>query len=189
MAPILGIFASQISGKLYDPGAFDSLATTTVGAGGAASVTFSSIPSGYTHLQIRAISRTTSTGVNAYLQFNSDASSSNYTLHQLYGDGSAAASYGSGTGAFAGAYLFYGASSSQGANVFGGAVIDILDYSSTTKFKTGRSLNGFDNNGSGLIFLSSALWLNTAAITSITILPQSANFAQFTQFALYGIKG
>lgn len=32
---------------------YDSIATTTVGAGGAASITFSSIPSTYQHLQIR----------------------------------------------------------------------------------------------------------------------------------------
>ncbi len=168
---------------------FESIATVTVGSGGAASATFSSIPATYTHLQIRGISRTTSTGVNAYFRFNGDTSSSNYTLHQLYGDGGSIAGYSSGTGSFAGAYLFYGASSSQSTNVFGAAVIDILDYSNTSKYKTGRSINGYDNNGSGLVFLSSALWLNTAAITSITVLPQSANFAEFTQFALYGIRG
>jgi hypothetical protein len=155
--------------------------------GGTGSLSFTNIPQTFTHLQIRGFSRLTSTGVNVFFRFNSDASANNYTLHQLYGDGTAATSYGTGTGTFAGAYLFYGASSSQSANVYGSAVIDILDYSNTSKFKTGRSINGFDNNGSGLVFLSSSLWLNTAAITSITVLPQSGDFAQFTRFDLYGI--
>jgi hypothetical protein len=168
--------------------AYESIATTTVGGGGSASITFSSIPSTYTHLQIRAISRQTSTGVNAYLQFNSDTSSANYTQHQLAGNGSTVSASATTTGTLSGAYLFYGASSSQGANVFGAAVIDILDYANTNKYKTGRSLSGYDNNGSGVLNLTSALWLSTSAISSITVLPQSANFAQYTQFALYGIK-
>ena len=183
------IFASLSEGIAPSTTAYESIATVTVGSGGSSSIDFTSIPATYTHLQIRGISRTTSTGVNAFFRFNSDASSSNYTLHQLSADGSTASSYGSGTGTFAGAYLFYGASSSQASNVFGAAVIDILDYTNTNKYKTGRSISGFDNNGSGALYYGSALWLNTAAITSITVLPQSANFAQYSQFALYGIKG
>jgi hypothetical protein len=54
MTPILGILASGMSGNLWAPGKdFDSIATTTVGAGGASTITFSSIPSTYRHLQIR----------------------------------------------------------------------------------------------------------------------------------------
>ena len=83
MAPILGIYASQISGHLFAPsGAYDSIATTTVGAGGASSITFSSIPSTYTHLQVR-ITAKGNRGIvieNAYLTFNGD-SGTNYNAH------------------------------------------------------------------------------------------------------------
>jgi hypothetical protein len=55
--------ASQISGHLYDGpfGAYDSLATVTLSAD-AASVTFAGIPSGYKHLQIRAIHKPSTSG-------------------------------------------------------------------------------------------------------------------------------
>ncbi len=170
-------------------GAYDSIATTTVGAGGVSSITFSSIPQGYTHLQVRAISRNTSNTQNVYLRFNGDTSSANYTLHQLYVNASSPQAYGTGTGVLAGSYLFYSAGSSESANVFGAAVIDILDYTNTNKNKTSKGLSGYDNNGSGAAFLSSSLWLNTAAITSITLVPQSPNIGEYSQFALYGIKG
>jgi hypothetical protein len=191
MSPILtGVIASGISGNLWAPtGAYESIATTTVGAGGASSITFNSIPQGYTHLQIRAISRTTSTGQNVFFRFNGDANSNNYTLHQLYMISSPPLAYGTGTGLLSGAFLFYGASNSEGSNVFGGAVIDILDYTNTNKYKTGRGLSGYNNNGSGAAFLGSSLWLSTAAITSITVVSQTANLGEYSSFALYGIKG
>lgn len=90
--PVLGIIASQISGHLWAPsGAYDSIATTTVGSGGTATVTFSSIPATYTHLQIRCLMRTDRavayTATN--WRFNSD-SSSNYSYHAITGDGATA---------------------------------------------------------------------------------------------------
>jgi len=78
------------------------------------------------------------------------------------------------------------------ANVFAAGVYDILDYSLTNKYKTLRVLCGSEDNtalGSEARF-GSGLWLNTAAITSMTFLANggSANFVQYSQFALYGVK-
>lgn len=178
----LGVIASQISGHLWAPsGAYDSIATTTVGTGGASSITFSSIPSTYTHLQIRGIAQATlATG---FIRFNSD-SASNYATHYLYGDGASAAS-----GAATNQTISYAFLATASANIFGGAVIDILDYTNTNKYKTMRSLSGGDQNGTGYIELISGLWQSTSAITSITLIPASGNFAQYSSFALYGIKG
>jgi hypothetical protein len=84
--PILGIMASQISGHLFAPsGAYDSIATTTLSSP-AASITFSSIPATYTHLQIRGIARSTAAAGNVSIAYNSDTGS-NYAGHDLYGDG------------------------------------------------------------------------------------------------------
>jgi hypothetical protein len=74
------------------------------------------------------------------------------------------------------------------ANTFGTFILDILDYKDTNKYKTARSLDGSDANGSGEISLRSGSWRNTAAITSITLTPTGTGIAQYSSFALYGIK-
>lgn len=185
--PILGILASSMAAA---KGSYESIATVTVGSGGSSSVSFTSIASTYSHLQLRYIGGSSNSASNdqIILRFNSDSSSSNYTTHQLQGNGSAASAYGFGTGGFAGAYLDK-ALTGNSTTIFGAGVVDILDYANTNKNKTMRSLQGYDANGNGFITLQSALWLNTAAITSITaVLSSSTNFRQYSHFALYGIK-
>lgn len=187
--PILGIYASSMQPAL-NATSFDSIATTTVGAGGSSTITFSSIVGTYKHLQLRVIARTDrSVGVQDALKirFNSD-SGSNYTLHYLLGDGSSASAGASTstTATFVDGFTCTGNTSS----VFGAGVIDLLDYSNTNKYKTMRALSGWDDNTAGRIWLESGLWQNTNAITSITITPNSGtNFNQYSSFALYGIKG
>ena len=171
-----------------DTGSFESIATTTVGSGGSSSVTFSSIPSTYTHLQLRILARTTVTNDSDFcgIRFNSD-SSSVYNEHGLYGNGSSAsAMYNTST------YCIVQRIPTDqfGANIFGAIVLDILDYKDTNKYKVTRHLGGFDSNGGGQIFLESNLWRSTSAISTITITPSNSgpSFVQYSHFALYGIK-
>ena len=182
--PMLGIMASAISGNLWAPaGAYDSISTATVTTGGATSVTFSSIPSTYTHLQIRANIVGTA-GYDLLCQFNSDTAT-NYNFHYLAGNG-ATASAGAGTTT---AFINISNNFMQGATIPGGAVVDILDYANTNKYKTTRALAGSDANGSGWLQLGSGLWRNTVAITSITVYPASSqSFGVNASIALYGIK-
>jgi hypothetical protein len=174
----------------FTPGAFESIATSSVGSGGTTSITFSSIPGTYSHLQIRGISKIDQNYAYPIIRPNNDSSTANYTLHQMYGNGSAISTYSTGTGSLAGAYAYYGATSTSNANVFGPGVITIMDYANTNKYKTLIGLTGFDDNGSttGYSFVSSSLWLSTSAITSITIVPQGGKLSQYSHFALYGIK-
>ena len=181
--PILGIMASQISGHLWAPaGAYDSLATVTVPSGGLASVTFAGIPSGYKHLQVRAIART-ATSTQDYIIYKPNGNNIS-ARHFLSGDG-ASASAGASTSVFD-----FGSipSSTSTANVFGTYILDILDYTAN-KNKTLRQLNGSDLNGSGNINFVSGLYIDTNPINSLTITTYNAtNFAVNTQFALYGVK-
>jgi hypothetical protein len=171
--------------------AYESIQTVTLGSSQNA-IAFSSIPSTYKHLQIRAIGRTTNatTTGQAKVQMNGDTGN-NYTFHQLIGNGTTAFADGYATGVVAGVtptLRMTGASSTSG--MFGVSVIDILDYANTSKYKTVRVLTGQDQNGSGDVQLVSGLWLSTSAITSLSFTNQaSGDFAQYTQFALYGIKG
>jgi hypothetical protein len=181
--------ASQISGKLWQPdGAYDSLATVTVPSGGVASITFAGIPNTYKHLQVRFIGRYSTTTKNLYFDFNGDTTNSNYYFHTLTGDGSSASAGGTQLPIIGNDAI---TSSAETANTFGVGIIDILDYANTSKNKVSRSLTGNDLNGSGNVKLGSCLWINTSAINSITFKPQSglgANFAQYSQFSLYGVK-
>jgi hypothetical protein len=180
MAPILGIYASSITGNLSTNN-FSSIATVTVGSGGTSTVTFSSIPSTYTHLQVRALVFSNSIGSATSMAFNGDTSySSNYYNHLLFTTGSGSVFTYPQPNSFAPIF--------QGSTTIGDVmVLDILDYANINKYKVTRSLDGYDANGSGSLSLSSNLWKNTAAITSMTF---SANtqFTQYTTFALYGIK-
>lgn len=171
------------------PGDFESIATVAVGAGGQSTISFTSIPSTYQHLQIRLIGRVANadTADNAWLRFNSD-SASNYSWHYLEGDGSTASASGSANQT----RILFGrvAAANATSGIFGVAVCDILDYKNTNKYKTTRSLTGVDRNGSGNVRLDSGNWRNTNAIDSIEISNGSAtNFVQYTHAALYGIKG
>jgi hypothetical protein len=185
MSPILGIYASQISGHLFAPsGAYDSIATTTVGAGGASSVTFSSIPSTYTHLQIRTNElNSSSIASDLKITFNSDTGS-NYSQHLLWGNGTSPSAAGFTNQSYAvGAIM--GSTTAPAASV-----VDILDYTNTNKYTTVRGLSGVDVNGAGgFVFFNSSAWLNTAAITSITLTAYAGTINQYSSFALYGIKG
>lgn len=185
------IYGSMLAGNAgFLPTSFESIATVTVGSGGASTITFSSIPGTYTHLQIRGIMRDTFSGGTGIGQctiiVNSD-SASNYAFHWLQGDGSTASAFGYANrndGWFAGAMP----KDADTASSYGVMVSDILDYANTNKFKTYRDLSGVDLNGSGKVFFQSGLWRSTSAITSLTIYPNISNFKQYTTFALYGIK-
>lgn len=191
MSLILGILA-QSAGAAVAANSYESIATTTVGAGGSGTITFSSIPTTFEHLQLRFIVRSAAVAntCSVFVRFNSDTNSNYYTYHEIFGDGSTAAAYAGGGGTQIQLDQFPAANRTAG--IFGVGVIDILHYKSTNKNKTTRLLSGYDSNGAGAAVFGSALWKPStiAAINTITLTENNANnFAQYSSFALYGIKG
>ena len=171
-----------------DPGAFIPLATTTLTTS-TATVTFSSIPQNYEHLQLRILFRSTraANSDDPRMAFNSDTAA-NYSYHNLFADGSTVAAY-NGVSTSAQIVLPPMPAASRAASTFGLSVVDILDYTNTSKYKTVRALGGYDDNGQGYNVFVSGLWSNTAAINTITLTSlQSASYTQYSTFALYGIK-
>ena len=171
------------------PGSYESIQTVTLSSN-QTSINFTSIPSTYTHLQIRGIVRSTrsNSNNNIYIGLNGDTTTGNYNAHSLVGDGaSASSSQLSGVTGMGSIYSINVAATST-ASVFGGIVIDILDYANTNKYKTMRTLSGYDANGSGNTGIFSGLWMNTAAVTSINLLTYYDQYATYSSFALYGIK-
>jgi hypothetical protein len=150
-----------------------------------AEITFSSLDtyaSTYKHLQIRMVSKltTTSTATDLLMRFNGVTTSS-YAGHRLLGNGSSVLSdsRASSSSAFIG--LVDG-------DQFTPAVIDVLDVYAT-KNKTVRTLVGVRGFASE-VMLTSGLFNSTAAITSMTLLlPATRFFAAGSRFSLYGIKG
>lgn len=177
--PILGILASSTRVAAGD---FESIATAT--PSGTGTLTFSSIPSTYAHLQIRGIYSGSVAERSLLLRCNSDTGS-NYSWHELSGNGS---TVGAGAGANASG-IYVGYASNTTTNTYPSPfVIDILDYANTNKYKTIRSLNGNDLNGSGWAILYSGSWRSTSAVSSITLYLNSGNYNTYSHFALYGIK-
>lgn len=182
---LAGIIASS-GGAAASTTSYESIATVTVGSGGTSSVDFTSIVGTYTHLQIRGIMNSTAAD-GLYLAFNGDTGS-NYVYHRLTGNGTNTGT-GSGTSMASGTKINVGIGFPSTANIFGPLIVDILDYSNANKYKTTRTLTGGDTNGGGGVEYDSGLWMNTNAITSIKLSPTAGTIAQYSSFALYGIKG
>jgi hypothetical protein len=185
---ISGTFSAGAPPIPPETNSYESIATVSVSSA-QSTITFSSIPATYKHLQLRGIARQNTGGgtgdQTVTFQLNSDTGS-NYTYHRLYGTGSSASADGGASQSnLQGVYAAQAAST---ASVFAGSIVDILDYTNTNKYKVIRSLAGDDFNGSGTLLFSSGVWLNTAAITTIT-LTLGGNFTPNSSFALYGIKG
>lgn len=201
MSPILQSLANASAFGFRSIGAtataFESIATAT-GTGSSDTITFSSIPQTYKHLQLRVIGKRTGTGfteTSAQITFNGDVTS-NYTRHGLLGNTTTASANATAPAASILVQNAFLPSDTAYANMHGVSIIDIYDYTSTTKNKTVRAISGYDTNGEvnlpGRLVLNSGLWFKTPeAITSITL--KTSSGLQFwtttSQFALYGIKG
>jgi hypothetical protein len=167
----------------FIPTDFESIATATPTSG--TSITFSSIPSTYKHLQVRyQMVTNTSFGGSLSAKFNAD-SGANYARHRLYGDGATATAGGG-----ASATQMWVGDFGLGAHTTSpmGGIIDIHDYASTTKNKTVRTISGVDANGTGGISLLSSLWMSTSAVTSLELFIGADAFKTGSVFSLYGIK-
>ena len=121
---------------------YESIATVSVGSGGQSTMTFSSIPSTYTHLQLRGLVRNSSASAGSldmYMRFNGDSGASKYTAyHQFFGydtsSKGAAASFNQSS--IAAAYILRNGNS---ASYFTSVIIDIFDYRNTNKFKSTKT--------------------------------------------------
>ena len=183
---LLGILNSQVAGGAA--GAYDLLETQVL-TSSASSVEFTGLGSysDYKHLQIRATTRSdrVSAADALIVQLNADTGS-NYAYHQLLGDGSSVSSQA--TTSSTSMYSEYIPGSTETADIFQACVIDVLDFSSSTKNTTLRTLAGVASSVSS-IGLFSGLWVNTASVTSVALKPLiGPNFVTGSRFSLYGVR-
>ncbi len=153
------------------------------------SVTFSSIPSTYEHLQLRITTIGTRYNAlkNGIFYLNGDTTDSNYHHHYMQGGSSTST-------AAADTESMWGLNSKADSTpTYGTSVIDIFDYRNTNKNTTVTSVFGSAATPNSYVMFVSCLWDNPAAITSIQLLsedgPQSYNgFTRGSSFTLYGLK-
>jgi len=162
------------------------LISTAFGTGSSGVIEFTSIPQDYKHLQIRYTAKNTSTGANINLTMNG-VTSGVYMRHTLRGTGAAVESTAGATSASS-IIILNAVSESTTANAFAAGVMDILDYTSTTKNKTIRALHGVVDAVTR-VTLSSGLYAQTTAVSSLTLTAASNNFTSSSRFSLYGIRG
>jgi hypothetical protein len=180
-----------VGNSAYIPSNFESIATVN-GTGSSNTITFSSIPQTYKHLQIRGIARLIGTDNlpgSSYVNYNG-ITTNTYFSHRLFGNGTSAGASGIGSNGGI-TYANLAAGNNQLANTYGVFILDIHDYASTTKTKTLRSFVGIDTNSGSTndeIDLISGSSTATTAITSISFINSTQSFNTTTSFALYGIK-
>jgi hypothetical protein len=166
------------------PNTFTLIASSTVGAGGASEISFTSIPNTYTDLQIFYSIRNARTPApvdNLIIGFNGSYAS--VTDRNLYGSGSAAAS---GTGQPNGGYANTAGTTS---NTFSNGYIYIPNYLSSN-YKS-YSADGVSENNATEAYsvLIAGLWSSTSAITSIQLKTDiSSSILQYSTAYLYGVK-
>lgn len=163
-------------------GSMDALGAVTL-TSAASTITFSSIPQTYSHLQIRLFAGG-STAADAYIRFNND-SAANYHYHQARANGPTPQAYAYTTQN----QMAITTNIGQSSTLFNIGVCDILEYTNTNKKKVLRSLTGYDLNGSGEVVLLSGAWNQTStAVNRIDLIMSTGTFRVYTQVALYGIK-
>jgi len=145
------------------------------------SVTFSSIPATYKHLEIRLFQRKSAGGNDALLMhLNGDFTNGNYAYYSFGGDGTA----------FVQSIVDNAGIGSTRSNGWNTTVITIPDYASTAKVKSYQSLSGSSSQTESCIFYVGTAWDNTSAVNTIRLTVSDGNpFITGSVFALYGIKG
>jgi hypothetical protein len=170
------------------PNTFTLISAVTVGAGGAATIEFTSIPSTYTDLQVVYSVRESQTAAMLDLNFYFNNSTSGYSEKMLYGSASA----GSGSASTSGGLFNWGVGtgSNATANTFASGQFYIPNYAGSNNKSLGGDYVGETNATAANFNAHSGLWSNSAAITSIQIKPQSSSgtLVQYSTAYLYGIK-
>jgi hypothetical protein len=160
------------------------IATIEVGSGGASSMIFSSIPQGYTDLKITFSARSEGTSTTAAL-LRLNGSSANGSNRGLEGNGVTAITYVDSSQSYAGNIV----PGNYTVNTFCNNEIYIPNYTSSN-YKS-SSVDTVTENVATIYALQNIqanLWSNTAAVTSISLIPNGTNnFAQYTIATLYGI--
>ena len=159
-----------------------------VGSGGAASMSFSSIPSTYTDLVIKISARTNRASAVDSLgfYFNGDTTVARYTGRVLYGTGTSAAS--NAPNPVNDETMFISGNSAT-ASTFGNTEMYIPNYAGSNQKSSSIDSVGENNAATARMDIAATLYNQTTAITSITIIPITGTLLQeYSTAYLYGVS-
>ena len=157
------------------------IATQTL-ATAAASIEFTSIPQDGTDLVVlTSLRNTTATSGWADAFIRPNGATTNLSSRVLYGTGS-------GTGSLTDTNIYHQAvNGSATANTFSNSIIYITNYAGNTAKSISVDTVTEQNTTAALQAITAGLWNNTAAITSLTIVPTADSFAAGCIISLYKI--
>lgn len=165
--------------------AYNLIATTTVGSGGAASIDFTGIPQTYTDLLVVCSLRGNRADVNSEIIVRFNGSTTSFSNRILYGTGASASSASNQ------AWDMLPTGNSNTASVFGSASIYVPNYAGSTYKSFSIDSVNESNATTAYQVLTAGLWSNTAAITTVTLGVNTSNTTlinQYSSASLYGIK-
>ena len=170
---------------------FELISSVTVGAGGAASIDFTSIPATYTDLNAVLSVRTSGDqpGTNyCQLKMTYNGSSSGFSYRMIYGIP------GLGVGSLSGSSLsqidWAGGvvDTTATSSTFGSNSIYIPNYAGSA-YKSASHDGVTENNATNALeTMTASLWSDTAAINRITFTAETGSFVQYSTAYLYGVK-
>ena len=158
------------------------ISSVTVGSGGAASMSFTSIPATYTDLVVVWSGRTTSSQPTTNTEISFNGSSSNFTGRYLEGNGS-----GSGSGSY-GRFIGTDSAATSTSNAFSNNMVYIPNYAGSSNKSFSADSCAENNTTTTQTTLNAGLWSQTAAITSVTVTPATSAYVQYSSAYLYGIS-
>lgn len=165
---------------------FELISSVTVGSGGAASVSFTSIPATYTDLVVKYSLRGTGALIYDTAKLTFNVSTSGYSTRYIQGNGAAASSGTSGATDYI-ELIDEGATAT--ASTFSNNELYIPNYAGSAYKSVSSDAVSETNAATIYMRLSAGLWSNTAAITTLTLAPgASSNWAQYSTAYLYGVK-
>ena len=164
------------------PNTFELIASSTVGAGGAAGINFTSIPATYTDLCVKYSIRNTAAEIWIALELNN--SGSNFSVRWLQGSGAAASSANYSTNGYEG----YSNLSTYTASTFSNGELYFPNYAGSTNKSFSGDMVVENNATTSYVQMNANLWSNTAAINQIYLKATTGSFAQYSTAYLYGVK-
>jgi hypothetical protein len=158
------------------------ISTVTVGAGGQASIDFTSIPSTYTDLMVVLSARTTNAAAGDAILVAFNGVTTNLSSRRLQGDGSSATS-----STYASAFQPIVDGNTSTASTFGNYTMYIPNYAGSTNKSFSVDAVNENNATAATQQIWAGLWSQTTAINQLTFTGQSVNFVQYSTASLYGI--